>query len=218
LFPNLAAGDFYVQVRDINGCTDTAQINVKAALPFFITSATADTTIQFLDSLQLMVGLNDTTNNTVSSNWILLGANGDTLASNKYKLWIAPQDAGQYLFRATNQNGCIVDTTINIGVLKNRFANAPTGFTPNGDGTNDKFFVQAANDTKIEKVLTFRVYDRWGELVHEATDIMPNDDSKGWDGTFKGKEMNAGVFAWYAEIKYKDGFIQTIKGDVTLLK
>ena len=170
--------------------------------------------MDYLDSLTLQVAVNDTVN--VSSFWTLLGATGGVLDSNVYNLLIVPTDAAVYQFTATNINGCVVDTTIQININKARNANAPKGFTPNGDGNNDRFFVQG--DDKIQQINTFRVYDRWGELVYEIQNVQPNDATQGWDGTFRGQLMNSAVFAWYAEIKYKDGFVNIIKGDVTLLR
>ena len=89
-------------------------------------------------------------------------------------------------------------------------------FTPNGDGANDLFLVQGGRG--VQTVKTFRVFDRWGELVHEAVDVAPNDIAGAWDGRFKGKQMNSGVFVWYAEIEYTDGYVETLRGDVTLVK
>jgi gliding motility-associated-like protein len=101
-------------------------------------------------------------------------------------------------------------------VTKPRRAAAPGAFTPNGDGTNDIFFIQG--DDKVSKVLVFRVYDRWGELIFSTENTVPNDPITGWDGTFKGEKMNSGVYAWYAEVEYIDGFKEVLKGDVTLLR
>jgi clan AA aspartic protease (TIGR02281 family) len=92
----------------------------------------------------------------------------------------------------------------------------PSGFSPNGDGTNDAFFIQG-ND-KLYKVKVLRVYDRWGECVFFAENIAPNDPNLGWDGTFKGEKLNSGVYSWFAEVEYKDGFKEIIRGHVTLMR
>jgi gliding motility-associated-like protein len=214
LFPNLASGSYTVFVRDGNNCTDMDTLTIQPTAPFFIVAATADTTLEYLDTVQLTVTLNDTTQAT--SVWSLLGANGGVLDTNVYQILVAPANTGSYHFVAMNQNGCQVDTTIVLTVAKPRNANAPKAFTPNGDGTNDTFFIQG--DDKIKSILTFRVYDRWGELVYEGTDLQPNDATTGWDGTLKGKPMNSGTFAWYAEVEFKDGTALVFKGDVTLLR
>src|SRR5690606_4361833 len=103
-----------------------------------------------------------------------------------------------------------------ITVTKERRAAGAMAFTPNFDGNNDAFYIQA--DDKVRKVNVFRVYDRWGELVFETFDIEANKPELGWDGSFKGKPMNSGVYVWYAEIEFIDDEVQTIRGDVTLLR
>ena len=60
------------------------------------------------------------------------------------------------------------------------------------------------------------VFDRWGELMHEAYDFEPISDEHGWDGYFRGKKMNPAVFVYFAEVEYFDGQVELFKGDVTL--
>jgi gliding motility-associated-like protein len=64
----------------------------------------------------------------------------------------------------------------------------PTAFTPNGDGKNDSFRPIAAG---IDKILYFRVFNRWGQLVFETT-----QNGKGWDGKINGKDQGTGVYVW----------------------
>ena len=41
----------------------------------------------------------------------------------------------------------------------------------------------------------------------------------GWDGYIrKKKDMNPGVFVYWAELEFYDGHIEFLKGDVTLVK
>jgi gliding motility-associated-like protein len=92
----------------------------------------------------------------------------------------------------------------------------PNVFTPNGDGINDLFMVYSAGGVAvIEEML---IFDRWGELVFNRKDALPNLSGYGWDGSFKGKPMNAGVFVYYARIRFLDGTVREFKGDLTLAK
>ena len=61
--------------------------------------------------------------------------------------------------------------------------------------------------------MLFIVYDRWGEKVFESTSL-----SDGWDGNFRGKAMNPGVFMYYLTVDFKDDTSVTQKGDVTLIR
>ena len=103
-----------------------------------------------------------------------------------------------------------------VYVDKDRNVFVPSGFTPNGDNANDIFMVHG--DDGIQEILSFKVFDRWGEVVFEASNAEPNDPEYGWDGTFRGQEMNPGVFVWIAEILFIDGYSEVYKGDVTLIR
>ena len=103
-----------------------------------------------------------------------------------------------------------------IDVNMIRRANAPSAFTPNDDGVNDFFFIQGGE--KVEEVTIFWIYDRWGNLLFEGNNLDINVDIQGWDGKFRGKKMNSGAFTWYAEVLFKDGHTEVIKGDVLLLR
>jgi gliding motility-associated-like protein len=61
----------------------------------------------------------------------------------------------------------------------------PNAFTPNGDGINDYYKPIGAGMSTYE----FEIYDRWGALVYKDT-----PESKGWDGTFRGKPAEAGEY------------------------
>ena len=63
-----------------------------------------------------------------------------------------------------------------------------------------------------------RIYDRWGELLFEAKDFAVNDIYAGWDGTFRGKYMNSGVYIWYLEVSYEDGLDASFDGSTTLIR
>lgn len=85
----------------------------------------------------------------------------------------------------------------------------PNTFTPNGDGQNDILYVRGL---KVEEVY-FAVYNRWGEMVFETT-----DKNKGWDGIYKGRPADVGVFGWYLKVKCYNGEETFKKGNVTLIR
>jgi gliding motility-associated-like protein len=85
----------------------------------------------------------------------------------------------------------------------------PNTFTPNGDGKNDLLFVRGL---KVEEIY-FAVYNRWGEMVFET-----NDKTKGWDGIYKGRAADVGVFGWYLKVKCINGEESFKKGNVTLVR
>jgi gliding motility-associated-like protein len=71
-------------------------------------------------------------------------------------------------------------------------------FTPNGDGANDYFFV----DAKSLRQFKISIYNRWGNRVYEY--VQPEDrfDWQGWDGTMDGKgksKLEPGVYYYVIE-------------------
>ena len=89
-------------------------------------------------------------------------------------------------------------------------------FRPNSNqNSNKKLFVYGKDGIKV---LSFKVYNSWGGKVYQRDNFMVNDESTGWDGTFKNEELNSGSFIWTLEIKNIDGTIQNYKGVVILLK
>lgn len=121
----------------------------------------------------------------------------------------SPTVTTTYTVTFTDANGCAGSDTVTVFVVEAYGIFIPTNFSPNGDGANDQLFVYGAGI----KTLEFAVYNRFGEKVFESTSV--ND---GWDGTYKGKPENNGVFAWYCTATFYDGTMQTLKGDVTLTR
>jgi gliding motility-associated-like protein len=91
----------------------------------------------------------------------------------------------------------------------------PNAFTPNGDGFNDVLMVRASG---IALVKTFRIFNRWGEVVFEKGNFQPNDPQYGWDGKIKGVESGPDVFVYTAEVVCENGTTFSYKGNVSILK
>lgn len=88
-------------------------------------------------------------------------------------------------------------------------------FTPNGDGNNDVFFPQTPGRDIIK---VFRVYNRWGQKLHEAVNFFSNDPNFGWDGTFEGKSLSPDVYVYFLETSCPGGEKVFKKGDISLIK
>jgi len=67
-------------------------------------------------------------------------------------------------------------------------------------------------------IRSFQIFDRWGGAVHSRVDIPANDSQFGWDGTYRGEDVNPGVYLYVVEIELTDGTLLTKTGEVVLLK
>ena len=85
----------------------------------------------------------------------------------------------------------------------------PNAFSPNNDGNNDILYVRGLF---VEKMI-FRVFDRWGEMVFESTDV-----NQGWNGIFKDKKCDPDVYDYYLQVTCYGGLEKITKGNVTLMK
>ncbi len=116
---------------------------------------------------------------------------------------------------AVDLDGFSITDEILIVINKNRRIYIPTVFSPNNDGINDIFSIWS-DKRQISKIKKFVIYNRWGALVHEAKDFLPDDPAASWNSIDKNGNINPGVFVYEAEIGFVDGGIKTYTGDVTV--
>nr|WP_294990623.1 PKD domain-containing protein [uncultured Sediminibacterium sp.] len=110
---------------------------------------------------------------------------------------------------AFNAAGCSDTTCQSISVTVNANAEVPNAFSPNGDGTNDRIFVRGFGIGKM----TWRIYNRWGVQVY-----ISNNQTEGWDGTYKGRLQPQDVYHYTLQIEFTSGDKVSRKGDITLLR
>jgi gliding motility-associated-like protein len=82
----------------------------------------------------------------------------------------------------------------------------PAGFSPNGDGMNDKFVVQNANG----KHVSLEMYNRWGNRVYKSDDYKNDWGGEVTEGFFLGRDIPDGTYYYIIIIDKKDkyaGFI-----------
>ncbi|MBP6184837.1 MAG: gliding motility-associated C-terminal domain-containing protein [Saprospiraceae bacterium] len=92
----------------------------------------------------------------------------------------------------------------------------PNSFSPNGDGINDLFTIYG--NASISFVRNLAIYDRWGNSLYFREDLNINDPSQGWDGLFRGRMMDPGVYVYFFEVVFTDSSVRIFKGDVTLVR
>ena len=121
-----------------------------------------------------------------------------------------------YYLSSVSANGCVAIDSVTVFVIpSNEEVFIPNTFTPNGDGINDGFNVLAPG---VSQLLEFSIYDRWGERIWIATDTDPLGTGATWDGTFKGEDVNQGVYAYLVRVQFYSGRIERFAGNVTLIR
>ena len=184
------------------GCisTDALTIHNVAAIP--LTNVTADQTIPYGSHVQLyadgaILYLWTPDNGTLSNPNI-----NDPVAT--------PTEPTNYVVYGTNDLGCTDSATVKINIDYGMDIYFPSAFSPNNDGHNDKFH---ALNVHYEKVMDFRIYNRWGQQMFQC-----NDAKYGWDGTFNGTPQDMGVYNYMMVVSFPDGTEKTYTGNVTLVR
>ncbi len=209
---NLPAGNYTVGVLDANGCT--FERGVAITVPDSVLLVTSpDIALTFGQSTHLFVRMpvNAPTNPVVT--WS--PATGLS-CTDCYQPVAQPFETTRYTVTITGDEGCISTTEVLVEVDETKETFVPDAFSPNNDGVNDVFMLYS--DGAVEKIESFMIFDRWGELVCNKPDGLPNYPAYGWDGTFGGQEMNTGVYIYYIKVRYLNGETAELKGDLTLLR
>jgi len=97
----------------------------------------------------------------------------------------------EYLITITTPIGCVIKDTQLVRIFKEKEIYVPKGFSPNGDGSNDKIFPRLVG---IRTLLYFKIYDRWGQLIYQTS-----NENEGWDGRYRGAKQPIDTYVWMAE-------------------
>lgn len=212
------AGTHSISVFDMNGCSTDTILTINEPLPVSV-SLGVDQEIQLGDSAIIEGQILEVVPiDTI--NWNPLETL-TCLSPDCRRVSVKPLNSTEYFLTAIDTNGCIGVDAIFIEVDKNRNVFIPNIFTPEGDGIND--FFKPFIGPGVVQINFFQVYDRWGELVHQANGFVPSNDLTGndpnaWDGFFKGKKMNSGVYVYLISVSFVDGVELLYRGDVTLIR
>ncbi len=202
--------NYMVVGKDDKGCfKDSAFVPLKV-YPIPTVDAGSDKTINVGMTLDLDPMLSPDVTRTV---WTPTSG----IFRNRYPgITVKPPQTTEYTVEVSNDGGCKARDKVTVYVLCNN-ANVfiPNTFSPNGDGANDIFYPRG---TGIFSIKTFRIFNRWGEVVFEKTNFNANDASAGWNGTYKGAKLNPDVFVYTIDILCENNTILSYKGNVALIQ
>lgn len=206
----LEGGSYHLVLQDAAGCEWDTTVLVEFP-PVLEIDLGIDQYITVGDSVLLQI----VSNQKLSSvTWVAT----DTMScSSCFEQIVHPTQETTYTVYVEDENGCTATDRITIRVNKDNLLYIPNAFSPNGDGNNDVFFL-SAHPTAIEEIESLQIFDRWGMLVFQQQKFKPNDAQFGWDGTFEGTTLNPAVFVYQAKVRYADGRVEVVQGDVALLR
>ncbi|MCB0481483.1 MAG: PKD domain-containing protein [Flavobacteriales bacterium] len=195
--------EYRVLGTDTNGCTSKDSVLVRVIQEPILTMP-ADTTVIIGEEFVLKPIFSK------AHKWLWTPPDGLSCTDCKNP-FAQPLIGTRYKFTVSDSLGCFSITgSILVNVSQKFSVDVPDAFTPNGDGENDLIF---PNGWGLKEILEFKIFNRWGELVFEASPSVP-----GWDGYYKGELQNMDTYIYYVRAEGFDNEVHTKEGYITLLR
>ena len=214
----ISAGNYSVSIEDANGCSYS--FNYTLISPSEAFSATVSTlnyagpahppvNVIFTDATV------DAAGNQIPVNhnwyWTNYGA-AEPFTNSGWQNFshifteVGPNDV--YVLVQNANSGCM--DTVNFIIEVQGIDYTTNVFSPNGDGINDEFIF----DKNGIKAVSVEIYNRWGSLVMNWTDL-----DKGWDGTGSdGQDLPDAVYFYVLTAEGEDGYFYENKSSITLIR
>ena len=230
IFSDLNIGSHEIQITDSNGCVSAVEV-LNIAPPVVPTALITGNTVVFLDTDGTYeLNFNETLDAADIDN-ILWFNNGVVVnegpAALNYTYGSADQDA-VLIAAITYNDDCVVETdSLFVDVRQIQSTNIPNIINPRfaSDPINAEWRASVKGDEEFPQNL--RIYNRWGNLVHEvewnfnASNRPPVGDGALllWDGFYgaDGPDIVGGVYAYVMEIE-REGELRTVAGTLTIIR
>ncbi|MEN0004132.1 MAG: choice-of-anchor L domain-containing protein [Bacteroidota bacterium] len=210
IFIGLESGAYQVYIEDSEGCLFLTEVVEVEEPPAINVVLSGEDEVLFGDSIGLVAQVRGG-RGILFYEWTPI----DTSCFDCDSLAFAVPFQTSFKVKVTDEFGCSAEDILTVAVRKNTEVLVPTGFTPNGDQTNDRLLVHGREGIRVA---TFRIFDRWGEMVYEDGGFEVNDVARGWDGSFRGEVAQPGVYLWALEVIYLDGATDKLQGQTTLIR
>ena len=209
----VSQGQHSLQVLDANLCAYPLNFEVEQFLETTLDIG-ANLTLFRDSSASVDLVTNLMTDQIQNIQWFF---NGISICDNCTNVTIPGDQNGTLNITLTNIEGCEFFDSLNVLIVDPPVGIfAPNVFSPNGDNINDFFTLYSDDEGGMIEEL--QIFNRWGNQVYSATNIDFNTPSQGWNGRQNGKQLNVGVYIFYAKVILANQDTKTLKGDFTLIK
>ncbi len=218
VFENLDDGATTIFILESNGCITEEELIVNEPPPLIIDLG-PDVNVDLGNHVLLSPIVNSASSSLLLT-WRFYVANDpnviNTITCNECtSLPVIVYDTTVYIVTVQDENGCAASDEISIYVTNPKNVYIPNIFTPNHDGFNDLFTVYVGEG--VRQIKKFQIRDNFGSIVHETLNFFPDNIGFGWDGHFRGKRVDMGVFLYQVKVEYLNGVEEDIFGTVTLV-
>lgn len=211
-------GIYTLLVFDSAGCSIELTVDVQNPDPFSV-SLGNDITFELGQDAAELTAVTTGGTPEFSFMWFS-GSEFSCVGDSCQSISITPTSFTTYEVIVTDANGCTSKDEILVDIKTERNVYIANIFNPFALPPNDKFI--PLTGVGVEEMISFRIYDRWGNLMHDAQNLRaPLNIDDGWDGR-RGNGPNnkvvPGVYVYTATIRFIDGAEQVYSGEVTVIR
>lgn len=214
LITGISAGTYQVEMSDIRGCYWSKIITIEDPAPFRVDLG-RDKKVREGKEIRLKVEASESILDIMWPGYCEDNCQEELT-------WTA--DSSEYVYvEAWNSAGCYAQDSVFIQVKKKAECAegiyAPTAFTPNGDGVNDRFGLFAdSEETDVAHISQLIIFNKWGKVVWSKSSLPFNAPELGWDGYSGGKKLQEGTYTWAGSFIREDGLSFKCGGSVILIR
>ncbi len=194
---NVIAGTYNLSVIDQKGCKDSIEVNMTQPDPITVTfDVTAVSCIDQHDGTALAYAQ---------------GGNGGYLyawSTGESSSFAQNLNAETYYVDVVDVFGCHTMESVSIPRSDSDCINPVSAFTPNGDNYNDKWEI---DNMYLYPDATMKVFNKWGNLVHNQTGIY-----EPWDGKTNGADLPSGVYYYIINLNKENR--EPLTGNITIIR
>ncbi len=214
-FAQLDAGSYTIQVLDMKGCEGSTTVIVDQPAEIELTLTGPRDTVDLGTSTQIFSDFLPMDRDLIYM-WSPPDGLSCTDCPNPETI---PPGTTVYTLTVTDQDGCMQSRDITILTTNDKPIYAPNIISLTPSNTANGFF-RIFSSVSAELLEELTIYDRWGGQVYNAQNINIRDESfMGWGGVSQrsGKKVNPGLFIWLAKVRFVDGEVLTLSGDLTVI-
>lgn len=211
IYSQLTSGEYIITIKDTLNCAVQLKTTISDPDPL---------SISLPSQINIPIGESETLNPIITGNQgttSYLWTPSDNLSCNlcqNPKITAVSNSA--ITLTAKDANGCIDTSTIFINTSIPHLIDIAAAFSPLGVNKNKYAYV--IGNKYIKNVKIFKIYNRWGELVFESNNTLPNIAKNGWDGYYKGELQPIDSYIYYVEVLFEDATEKAQKGTIFLIK
>lgn len=150
----------------------------------------------------------------ILSSWYYGKGNQNTLFSTSHNpSFKMPADTGLFTITLVSNSSydCKDTATSQVLLVPDIIAFIPSAFTPDNKGPRENSTFKVSSDHASSFYMD--IFNKWGQKVFHSTNI-----EEAWDGTYKGKYCQNGVYLYSIQLVNESGVEYTYQGTVNLIR